>query len=81
MAKEIDEMTTEELFLAFIVAGSQGNFGRALSIADEICREERKGDLKDLLPDPRSFYAFQKVSLPQLEPMIDRVEQYNSFRR
>lgn len=79
--KDLESLSTTDLFTLYMVAGTDGEFGKAYAIVDEMCRSERAGSCKDLLPLPETFKAFKSYSKEMLQGMTDRVEQYNSYIR
>ena len=71
--------TTDSLFSRYHNALAWGDFGTALACADELCRPERAGTCPDLACEPRHASAFAGYTREQLEPIADRIAQYNSY--
>ena len=73
----LEALPTDTLFTMLVEALGAGLYGDSLRLADEICRSSRAGTCPDLLPTV--FPAFKGYSVEQLQPIKDRIDQYNVY--
>jgi len=77
--QDFSKLTNDDLFKRAMMAMLRGELPTALRCADELCRPSRARECSDRLAHPRAFGPLRRYSAAELQPLVDRVEQYNAI--